>query len=112
MSLQFNLMNTHSAEDGPDCDFECRFDLVATAHAGLLPRALETVARMDIAPQRCVAETDERERMTVSLTFRGLTADQARTASERMRGIFGVETVALSLTPLEQTWVPAVQAGA
>lgn len=112
MSLQSNPTTSHGAEPAPDCDFECRFDLIAAADAGLLPRALEIVARLDIAPRRCIAETDERERMTISLTFRGLTADQARTASERMRNIFGAESVSLSLTPLERVWGPAVRVGA
>lgn len=105
-----------TTDDGADADapepvFECQFDMIAAADAGLLPRALEIVARLDIAPRRCVAETDERGLMTISLTFRGLSTDQARTASERMRNIFGVESVSLSLTPRKQAFMPALQVG-
>ncbi|WP_366655925.1 hypothetical protein [Fodinicurvata sp. EGI_FJ10296] len=78
------------------CPTEYRFDLIAAEDAGLLPRALEIVARLDIAPKRCTAVSDDTGRMTVSLIYRGLTADQSHTAADRMRNIFGVEAVTLS----------------
>lgn len=110
MTVPFDA-NSGAADDASEPEFECRFDMVAASDAGLLPRALDIVARLDIAPLRCLAETDDRGRMAISLTFRGLRTDQARTASDRMRNIFGVESVSLSLTPVEQTFVPAARAG-
>lgn len=80
---------------------EHRFDLIAAEDAGLLPRALEIVARLDIAPKRCTAFSDDAGRMTVTLVYRGLTADQSNTAAERMRSIFGVEAVTLSTSSVD-----------
>jgi hypothetical protein len=75
----------------------CRFDLVGTPDAGLLPRALDTVARLDIAPMHCTANNDTHQ-MTVCLVYQGLTAAQAQTAAARMRNIWGVHNVALTMT--------------
>lgn len=70
-----------------------RFALLAEPHPGLLPRAIELVAKLGLVPQRvhAVLEGDgERAELAVDLRVEGLEDGQAEHVGECLAGLVGV----------------------